>query len=408
VLRLTLALSIITYFDRVAISAASPAILAELHLTPIQIGWVFSAFTFAYAAFEIPSGWLGDVIGPRKVIARIVLWWSAFTALTGTAWNFASLLVMRFLFGVGEAGAFPNMSRSFSNWIPADERGAAHGLIIMGTRAGGALTPPLMVGLMAWLGWRASFLVLGALGAIWCVFWLKWFRDDPADHPSVNAAELAEISRGRTTSPVAESDWRQLLSVRLLLVCLMYFCCVYGLSFYLTWLPLFLRDGRGFTAQQAGLGSGVVLLGGALGTWIGGRLTDALVRRHGLRIGRSIGVVALPLSGLLLLATAITDNPITTIALLTLTLGTADLVMGPAWSMCHDIGGNRAGVVSAAMNTCGNIGGAISPLVVGYSVQLWHSWTMPFYVTGAVYIIGGVLTLAIDPKPVSKPRSAAV
>jgi MFS transporter, ACS family, glucarate transporter len=402
VLRLTLALSIITYFDRVAISAASPAILAELHLTPIQIGWVFSAFTFAYAAFEIPSGWLGDVIGPRKVIARIVLWWSAFTALTGVAWNFASLLVMRFLFGVGEAGAFPNMSRSFSNWIPADERGAAHGLIIMGTRAGGALTPPLMVALMAWLGWRASFFVLGALGAIWCVVWLKWFRDDPADHPSVNAAELAEISRGRTTSPVTESDWRQLLSVRLLLICLMYFCCVYGLSFYLTWLPLFLRDGRGFTAQQAGLGSGVVLLGGAIGTWIGGRLTDALVRRHGLRIGRSIGVVALPLSGLLLLATAVTDNPITTIALLTLTLGTADLVMGPAWSLCHDIGGNRAGVVTAAMNTCGNIGGAISPLVVGYSVQLWHSWTMPFYVTGAVYIIGGVLTLAIDPKPVSR------
>ena len=228
-LRLTLALSIITYFDRVAISSASPAIRAALHLTPIQIGWVFSAFTFAYAAFEIPSGWLGDVIGPRKVLARIVLWWSAFTALTGTAWNFGSLLVMRFLFGVGEAGAFPNMSRSFSSWIPADERGAAHGLIIMGTRAGGALTPPLMVALMAWLGWRASFFVLGALGVIWCVFWLKWFRDDPADHPSVNAAELAEINRGRATPSGAESDWRQLLSVRLLLICLMYFCCVYGL-----------------------------------------------------------------------------------------------------------------------------------------------------------------------------------
>src|SRR4051812_15775025 len=167
-LKFTLILSVLTYLDRVAISTAAPAIRSELHLSTVQLGWVFSAFTFAYAAFEIPSGWLGDVLGPRRVLTRIVLWWSAFTALTGASWSFVSLLVMRFLFGVGEAGAFPNMSRSFTNWIPADERGGAHGLIIMGTRAGGALTPPLMVALMGWLGWRVSFVVLGVLGAVWC------------------------------------------------------------------------------------------------------------------------------------------------------------------------------------------------------------------------------------------------
>ena len=396
-LRLMLALSVITYFDRIAISSASPAIIADLRLTAIQMGWVFSAFTFAYAAFEVPSGWLGDVIGPRKVLARIVLWWSAFTALTGGAWNFASLLVMRLLFGVGEAGAFPNMSRSFSRWIPADERGDAHGQIIMGTRLGGAVTPLVMVPLMAWLGWRASFAILGAIGVAWCVCWLRWFRDDPADHPLVNAAELEMIRRGQGSGPGALPHWRQLLSRDLLLICLMYFCVAYALYFNLTWLPLYLRDARGFSARQAGIGSAIVLLGGAVGTWAGGRLTDWLARRHGLRLARSTGVVALPLSGLLILLVAYTRDPVATVVLLTLGLASADLVMAPSWSMCHDVGGARAGAVTGAMNTFGNLGGAISPLVVGYAVQWWQSWTIPFFVTAAVYVVGGLLTLAIDP-----------
>lgn len=392
-----LALSVITYFDRVAISSASPTIVADLQLTAIQMGWVFSAFTLAYAAFEVPSGWLGDVIGPRKVLARIVLWWSAFTALTGAAWSFASLIVMRFLFGVGEAGAFPNMSRSFSRWIPADERGDAHGQIIMGTRLGGAVTPLLMVPLMGWLGWRASFAVLGVVGVAWCVCWLAWFRDDPADHPSVNADELALIRRGSPGEHAAMPHWRELLSMQLLLICLMYFCVAYALYFNLTWLPLYLRDARGFSPRQASIGSGIVLLGGAVGTWAGGRLTDWLARRHGLRIARATGVVALPVSGALVLLAAYTTEPIATVVLLTFTLASADLVMAPSWSLCHDVGGTRAGAVTGAMNTFGNLGGAISPLVVGYAVQWWQSWTIPFFVTAAVYVVGGLLTLAIDP-----------
>jgi ACS family glucarate transporter-like MFS transporter len=396
-LRLMLALSVITYFDRIAISSASPTIVADLHLTSIQMGWIFSAFTFAYAAFEIPSGWLGDVLGPRKVLARIVLWWSAFTALTGAAWNFTSLLAMRFLFGAGEAGAFPNMSRSLSRWIPSDQRGDAHGQIIMGTRLGGAVTPLVMAPLMSWLGWRASFAVLGVIGVIWCACWLVWFRDDPAEHPSVNADELAMIRRGQSSDVIAMPDWRALLSARLLLICLMYFCVTYALYFNLTWLPLYLRDARGFSGRQAALGSAVVLLGGAVGTWAGGRLTDWLARHRGLRVGRAIGAVALRLSGVLVLLVAYTDNRVATVVLLTLTLAAADLVMAPSWSLCHDVGGARAGAVTGAMNTFGNLGGAISPLVVGYAVHWWQSWTVPFFVTAGVYVIGGLLTLAIDP-----------
>ena len=408
-LRFALVLSVITYLDRVAISSAAPAIRDELQLSAVQMGWVFSAFTFAYAAFEIPSGWLGDVFGPRKVLARIVLWWSAFTMATGLAWNFGSLVAARFLFGVGEAGAFPNISRSFASWFPAPERGNAHGVIFMGTRLGGALAPPMVVLLMQWMGWRETFFVFGALGVVWCVFWLRWFRDDPATHPSVNPQELHVIKSGLTPAGRMTFKWSELFSANLLLICLMYFCMAYTLYFNLTWLPTYLREVRGFSVQQAGYVAGAILLTGALGTYVGGRVTDRLVKNYGLKIGRSLGVVTLPVSGLLLVAAALVDNPIAAAVLFASTLGVADLCVSSCWSMCHDVGGERAGTVTGAMNTCGNIGGAISPLVVGYAVQGWNSWTIPFFITAAVYVAGGVLTLFINPnKRLMEPPRVAV
>lgn len=396
-LRFTLLLSIITYLDRVAISSAAPAIREELGLSLIEMGWVFSAFTFAYAAFEIPSGWLGDVIGPRKVLARIVLWWSTFTMLTGVAWSFTSMVVARFLFGVGEAGAFPNISRSFANWFPTAERGSAHGVIFMGTRVGGAIAPPLVVLLMAWVGWRLTFFAFGSLGVIWCVVWWRWFRDDPALHPSVNDAELETIRRGLPAAGHGAFLWRRLLSANLLLICLMYFCMAYTLYFNLTWLPTYLREARGFSVEQAGIIAGIVLLTGGIATWAGGRLTDHLVRRYGLKIGRSLGVVTLPLSGAVLVAAALVENRIAAVILFALTLGLADLCVSACWSICHDVGGDKAGTVTGCMNTVGNIGGALSPLVVGYAVQWWSSWTLPFFVTAGVYVAGGILTFFINP-----------
>ena len=396
-LRFALALSIITYVDRVAIASAATTIRDELRLSAVQMGWVFSAFTFAYAAFEIPSGRWGDVIGPRRVLTRIVLWWSAFTMATGLAWNFGSLVVARFLFGTGEAGAFPNISRSFAAWFPTRERGHAHGVVFMGTRLGGAIAPPLVVLLMSWMGWRRSFFLCGLLGVIWCAFWLRWFRDDPAHHESVNAAELNTIRDGLAPRDGARLPWRALLSPNLLLICMMYFCMAYTLYFNLTWLPTYLKEARGFSVQQAGGIAGIILLTGAAGCFLGGRLTDRLVKAYGLRIGRRIGVATLPLSGGVLVAAAVTDNPIAASILLAATLGIADLCVSSCWSICHDVGGDNAGTVTGCMNTFGNIGGAISPLVVGYAVQWWSSWTLPFYVTAAVYVLGGLLTFLIDP-----------
>lgn len=400
VLAFTTVLAIITYLDRVAISSAAPAIRGEMGLDAIQMGWVFSAFTWAYAIFEIPSGWMGDVMGPRKVLTRIVIWWSAFTAATGATWNFASLVVARLLFGMGEAGAFPNTSRSFAKWFPLSERGAAHGWIFMGTRMGGAITPPLVVALMTNFGWRQTFYLFGLLGVVWAWFWYRWFRDEPSQHPEVNAAELALIESGREehAAESAPFNWGALLSPNLLLVYGMYFTMGYTLYFNLTWLPTYLKDVRGFSLQQAGWLSAIVLFTGGVMTYVGGRLTDHLVKRYGLKIGRSMAVITLPIAGALLIAAASTDSAMAAAILLAATLGVADLSVSSCWSICHDIGGKNAGIVTGAMNTWGNIGGAISPLIVGYAVGWWNSWTVPFYITAGVYLFGAVCTLFVDPR----------
>src|SRR5438094_2996628 len=243
----TFVLSIITYVDRVCISTAAPAIREELTLSTVQVGWMFSVFTFAYAFFEIPSGWLADVIGPRRMMTRIVIWWSAFTMATGLAWNFTVLLATRFLFGVGEAGAFPTISRSFSRWFPRREVGNAHGVLFMGTRFGGALAPPLVVAIMTFAGWRVSFFLFGTLGVIWSVFWWKWYRDDPREHSGTSREELQTILEGIKQEHAPAVDWRQFLNFNFLLICLMYFCVAYPFYFYLTWLPIYLKEARGFT-----------------------------------------------------------------------------------------------------------------------------------------------------------------
>jgi ACS family glucarate transporter-like MFS transporter len=390
-------LSVITFIDRVCIASSAPVIRSELGLTTVQMGWIFSAFTFAYASFEIPSGWLGDLIGPRKTLMRIVLWWSAFTTASGFAWNFTSLLVARFLFGVGEAGAYPNISRSFARWFPVTERGAAHGAVFMSSRIGAAVAPPLVILIISMAGWRASFWIFGSLGVVWSVFWWRWFRDDPATHPSVSREELAVITAGTPATAHPRIHWRDLLDLNLICICLMYFCIGYGLYFYLTWLPTYFREARGFSTQQAAWLSSAVLLTGGVATITGGWLTDTLTRRYGLKVGRSIGAVAMPLSALFILMAALTPQPIGAAVLMALAFFFADLSMSPAWAMCHDVGGEAAGTITGAMNTLGNLGGTISPLVVGYSVQLWGSWSTPLVITAGVYALGGVLTVLSNP-----------
>ena len=390
-------LSLITYIDRVCIASSAPAIRSELGLDAVHMGWIFSAFTFAYAVFEIPSGWMGDVLGPRKTLMRIVLWWSAFTTASGLAWNLVSLLVARFLFGVGEAGAYPNISRSFSRWFPVTERGAAHGAVFMSSRIGAAAAPPLVILIISAAGWRASFWMFGSLGVIWSVFWWRWFRDDPSTHPAVGREELGLIAAGTAPSAQPRVHWRDLLDLNLICICLMYFCIGYGLYFYLTWLPTYFKEARGFSTQQAAWLSSAVLLTGGAATMTGGWLTDTLTKRHGLKIGRSIGAVAMPLSAVFILSAAIVRQPLLAALLMAVAFFFAELCLSPSWAICHDIGGEATGTITGALNTFGNLGGSLSPLVVGYSVQLWDSWSTPLMIMAGIYLAGAILTVLANP-----------
>jgi MFS transporter, ACS family, glucarate transporter len=404
VLWMAFLLAIVTFLDRVCISIAAPYMMEDLGLTMLQMSLVFSAFTLAYSLFEVPSGWMGDVMGPRRVLTRIVLWWSAFTMLTGAAQGYRSLLAVRFLFGAGEAGAFPNAVRSFSLWFPARERGRANGVLFFGSRLGGALTAPLALALIQWWGWRASFVAFGCIGVVWAAVWYWSYRDRPAEHPGVDAAEFAWITQdtdaGRGVSPAGRTPWAALLtSPNLYAICAMYFALGYGLYFYFTWLPTFLTRELGFSMIGSGFFSSLPFLLAGAANLAGGWYTDRLAQTRGLRTARcTLGAVSFATCAALLILSTVVPSPVVKAVLLALALASADFALSACWAVCLDVGATHAGVVTGFMNTSGNLGGLVGPLVVGFMVERWQSWTYPFYVTAAVYVMGAVAWLWINPE----------
>ena len=396
----TLLLAAIAYLDRICISTAAPAIGADLGLSDAEMGFVFSAFTLAYALFEVPSGWFADRFGARVTLTRIVIWWSAMTAATGLAGGLVSLLAVRLLFGVGEAGMFPATARAFARWLPAAERGRAFGLLIMTAALGGAAAQPLVVALLRQMSWRQAFPIFGSLGVLWAVAWWRWFRDDPAEHGGVNATELATILAGRRDMPHHEPvPWGLVVRNRTLFaLCVMYGAGIYGWYFYLTWLPTYLLRARGFDLSHVGWLAALPLLAIAAGVFTGGWLSDLLARRWGSRAGRRApGLVGFPLAAVAVTAAVLTPSPILSAWFLAAAAGLAALGVAPAWAVCLEIGGPHAGVVSGAMNTFGNLGGTLSPTVVGLSLGRWNSWSAPLASVALFYLVAAVAWLAIDP-----------
>lgn len=395
-------LAVITYIDRVCISQAAPLITRDLGLSPVQMGYVFSAFAWAYALFEIPGGFLGDWIGPRKVLMRIVIWWSFFTAATGWAWNFFSLLVTRFLFGAGEAGCFPNLTKAFTTWLPQDERVRAQGIMWLSARWGGAFTPFLVVMVFQLLDWRRAFELFGAIGLVWAVAFFLWFRDNPRDNKKLNAAELEllketeDLGAGHARVPWA----RFARSPQVLLLCLQYAVLSYGWYFYITWLPVYLQQGRHVGITRGALLAGLPLFLGGLGSLFCGFVSAPLTRLTG-SVARTRRVMAYigftGASGLLLLSTRMHD-PFAAMLAMGFASFSNDLVMPGSWGACMDVGGKYAGTLSGAMNMAGNIGGALSPLIIGHLLQITHNnWDLTFYVSAAVYFTGAFIWLFLDP-----------
>lgn len=417
VLGFTFSLVALAYLDRVCIATAAPVMRAELGLTDVQMGLVFSAFTLAYALFEVPSGWFADRYGPRLTIARIVVWWSMMTVLTGVATGFFSLVLIRLLFGMGEAGTFPATTRVYSRWLAPTARGGAFGLAIMAGALSGAVTQPLVVMLLDVMHWRYLFAVFGAVGMCWATAWWWWFRDDPRQHPAVNEAELRVIgafapgpASTEGKAPAADRGWRasvghgdvpwgRLLRNRTMMaLCGMYAAAIYGWYFYLTWLPTYLVKGRGFDLKAAGWLAALPYVGIAIGVFAGGWLSDRLVHAYGSRRGRRLpGLLGFPLAALaIVIAVTTADARLSALALAAAACMAA-MGVAPAWVVCLEIGGAHAGVVSGAMNMFGNLGGALSPVVIGYGVEHLGGWNVPLLTLALCYLLAAACWLAVDP-----------
>lgn len=404
------ALAVITYIDRVSIAVAAPSITKDLGLSNTQMAWALAIFGWAYAIFEIPGGWLGDRIGPRRVLMRIVLWWSIFTAATGWAWNAASLVTIRALFGAGEAGAFPNLTRVLTTWLPGRERERAQATVWLATRVSGAFTPLLVAFLMGQIGWRRTFEVCGLIGVIWAIAFFKWYRDVPAEHPQVNEAELALLPpRSETAIAHGGVPWRVIFSSPAVwLLSIQYMCLAYGWWFYVNWLPTYLY-GRGASAQMGALLAGLPLLLGGAGCLVSAVLVPRISRRTGVARARRIVAVAgfIGASACVFLFTTVAD-PVRGMVVLGFAGFFNDFVMPAAWAGTMDVGGRYSGTVSGAMNTMGSIAGASSVLVVGYLLAWTGDWTMTFYISAAIYLVGAICWLFLDSHtPLERPAVAA-
>ena len=392
---------LITYLDRVNISTAAPVISKEFGFDKITMGVIFSAFSWAYASFQVPGGWLGDRFGARNVLTIIVTYWSAMTAATAAASGAASFMVFRFLFGVGEAGAFPVATRAMQLWYPKHERGFVQGITHSASRLGAAIAPPIVVLIMTTLGWRSVFYICGAVGIVWSVLWYFAYRNLPEEHGLVNEAELAHIRGTDETGSVNRPNiakkpsvpWGTLLrSPNMWAIMCAYFTYVYCLWIFLSWLPSYLVEFRHFTLLKVGFLASLPLWAGVVGDTVGGLATDWLLARTGnIKFARrAVAITGMLGCAVFIVPAALATEAYTAVYCLTAAMFFLECTIGPSWAVPMDMGGEVSGTVSGMMNMAGNIGGALSPIVFGVLVQ-FGSWEAPFVVAASLLVLGAAI-----------------
>ena len=393
-------LMFITYLDRISISLVGVRIKTEFHLSNSQFGWVLSAFSLAYALFEIPSGIMGDRKGQKVVLVRIVLWWSLFTALTGVTTGLLSLIIVRFLFGVGEAGALPTTSGVISRWFPVNEISRGVSSALAGQIAGAAIAPFIVVPLAMAFGWRATFFVNGAIGLIWVIVCIRWFRNNPSEMKGITGEEKNFIETNRYfTRHSQDISWKAILTNRsLLALVLAFFCSQWAMYFFIAWMPIYLQQGRHFSETNMKFITSLIFIPAIVTNLAGGFLSDWLVKKKGLKFGRrSIGMLSMGMNCVLFLIEATTPNNTILVACL-ITGFACQLILGVvAFGVCIDIGGNYAGTVASVMNCIGQLGAFSLAIVFGKIVDATHSFNAPLFVISGLMSIGCLLWLLVDP-----------
>jgi len=407
----TFLLSVLLYVDRVCISAAKKEVAEDLSLSDLQMGWVFAAFSLGYALFQTPGGMLVDRFGPRRMLAAIVAVWSLFTGLTAAAGSYVSMLVVRFLFGVGEAGAFPGMARATFSWIPMQERGIVQGVNFSGSRLGAALTLPGVAALIAEFGWRPTFVTLMLVGFVWSAVWFILFRDDPEDVSWLGDQERAFILANRQSpsngapqgeggdeergEPFSRTMFRS-SNVRAL--CVQYFASNFIFFFGLTCYFPQLMTRYGLTGIQASLFTAMPMLFGALGNWVSGWWIDRLYSHGKWQTSRRLpAATGFGLAAIGIVGSAHATSPLSSSLWFSLCIFGADMTLAPSWSTCVDIGESRSGVVSGTMNMAGNIGAFLTSLAFPYLLE-WTSSPLPFfYVAAALNAVAISMWFSIDP-----------
>jgi sugar phosphate permease len=437
VLAFLAAMAFILYLDRACINQAATNIKTDLGISNQQLGIVFGAFALSYGVFEIPAGWWGDRYGSRRILTRIVVWWSLFTALTGAAWGFGTLVVIRFLFGAGEAGALPNSARVLRGWFPDSSRGRAQGFVTTAMLIGGAAAPLASQWLIDGVGWRWSFVVFALAGVAWAVCFYVWFRDDPAEHPDTNLAERQLIAARpikrwqgddalETEPGVAASDkgafhgpipWGRVIAcanIWLLGAAMITMSAIYEVLS--SWYPTYLQDGRGASQELSSQLASLVLAAGAFGTFFGGWLTDWLVQKTGsLRWGRTAQAVAgAGLCATGILASIRTDSTVAASAFVALAAFGVQLQLPSWWASATQVSGAHLGALFGMMNMMGMFGRILFNLFMGsfadWRKSLGYSgraqWDPALYIYVAVALIGMILWSQINPeRTVDRQRS---
>ena len=401
VLILLFFLILVTYLDRVCIALVGVRIKTEFGLSNSQFGWVLGAFALAYALFEIPSGVLGDKIGQRKVLLRIVLWWSLFTALTGVATGFAMLICFRFLFGMGEAGAYPNSSAVVSRWLPATETSRGISSLFVGQYVGATIAPLIVIPIATAMGWRATFFINGFIGIIWVMICYSWFHNEPVEMKNISITEVNLIQQSRRYMfHQSKIPWKHIVAdINIRRIMISFFCANWALYFFVAWMPVYLQQGRHFSENAMKTTVSLIFIVGIFGALTSGILGDWLTKRFNIAFSRRfIGMMALGMTGVSFIVAASVSS--VTIAAYSLVAGSLffSFFGNAAFSTCVDIGGNHAGTVAGIMNFSGQIGSFFLSISFGKLVDTTHNFNFPLYIIASFLLTGAFIWLSVDPK----------